>query len=465
MDLWAALDRYGHTVLVGGLVRDKVLGVTNDDQDYDFATIHRPSEVMSLLRERGHTVIPTGVEFGTVTIPVDGLKVEVTTFRSDTYDGESRKPMVKFGLTFREDAGRRDLTISSMGVDRNGTVLDHYGGIEDAHAGVIRAVGDAKARFTEDPLRILRAARFAGKFNFPIEAGTLEAMKETAPETTRLSRERISEELRKILLTDHPDKALNYLKFTGVLEAILPELDALSEALQRNNPWHETHVWGHTMAALKHAKKDYVTRLAVLYHDVGKPKTETYDEDDVAHYKMHELHGSRIWTAVAARDKLSNDLTERVRKLILHHLRPAHYTPKEGDGSIRRLLRELGDDWPTLADVSYADTMGHSLKAHIRGTEVIGAWKERMAAVAAKTPKGPLLPKGSGTALMDVFGLKPGAELGAYLKKAEAAILDGKLVATSTDDIVAFVSALRGECNACLEPERYDDHLCWSPNW
>lgn len=442
--MWEALDAKGETLLVGGFVRDAVIGTTTEDTDYDFASILTPDEVTSIMVPLGYSVIPTGIEYGTVTILVDGgHKVEVTTYRGESYRTGSRHPDVFFSKTFLDDSGRRDFTISAMGMMLDGTVVDHHGGVEDASVGLVRAVGDPVARFTEDPLRILRAARFAAKFDFAIELGTLTAMRSTAGGLSTLSRERVAEELRKLLVLPRVADGLRYYKATGVLHELFPELDRLTEASHKDNPYHLGDAWEHTLSAVGHAKADYVTRLATLYHDVGKPDTESYVEGEGSHYYGHEGRGAEIWAEVAARDKLSNELTERIEKVIASHLRPARHSKEGTTRGLRRLYREIGEDWKLLADVSEADVLAHA-NPSLSSVEL---FRKEMSEVArtALPPRASVLPTGSGTAVMARMSVR-GERLGVALKLVEEAVIDGRFTPTTPESVAEYVWDNRLDC-------------------
>jgi putative nucleotidyltransferase with HDIG domain len=302
---------------VGGSVRDLLYG--REPKDYDFSTPLLPDDIERRIRDAGKRVYLTGRRFGTLGMKVDGHYVEVTTFRTERYDKDSRKPVVEFVDEITHDLSRRDFTVNAMAKRVDGSLIDPFGGQQDLRNGVIRAVGKATERFNDDPLRMLRAFRFAAQFGFSIEQGTLDALDKRAHRVLMVSRERWAQELDKLLLGRYARLSLDLLGRSQLLRFVLPEL-ALQVGYDQNNSHHQHTLWEHTIRVVGGTPEVLEQRWAALLHDVGKPFVRE-DLEDRSRYLKHDLLGAELVLSVASRLRWSNDLRDAVYALVRDHMR------------------------------------------------------------------------------------------------------------------------------------------------
>ena len=297
---------------VGGCVRDSILG--RMPNDWDITTSAKPEEVKKLFR---HTV-DTGIQHGTVTVLVKKECYEVTTYRIDGEYEDGRHPkQVNFTSLLSEDLRRRDFTINAMAYNEKSGLVDLFGGQDDLEKGIIRCVGDARERFTEDALRIMRAVRFSAQLGYEIEEKTAEAIKELAPTLARISVERIQVELVKLLVSNHPEYVLKLYEM-GLTKVFLPEFDSMMETPQ-DNPHHIYSVGMHTIKAMQLVSNDKLLRLAMLLHDTGKATTRSTDEKGIDHFHGHPVESSIIAKKVLKRLRFDNETIDRVSLLVLYH--------------------------------------------------------------------------------------------------------------------------------------------------
>ena len=307
------LQMYGYEAYaVGGCVRDSLLNRTPGD--WDITTSAMPGETKSLFDK----TFDTGIEHGTVTVVFGREGYEVTTYRIDGEYTDSRHPReVTFTRSLKEDLLRRDFTINAMAYNDKDGLIDIFGGKEDLQRKCIRCVGNAKERFSEDALRILRGVRFAAQLGFDISEDTKEGMRELAPTLRNISAERIQVELVKMLTSDRPEllKMAWELKITQIF---LPEFDRMMETIQET-PHHMYNVGEHTLHAMKNVRADKILRLTMLLHDTGKPALKTMDANGVAHFKKHAAESEKIAGRVLKRLKFDNDTLRKVTKLVKYH--------------------------------------------------------------------------------------------------------------------------------------------------
>lgn len=304
--------------LVGGCVRDEILN--REVNDWDFTTPLNPDEIEQAFRNSGRKVWTSGKRFGTIASKVQTSygfeKVEVTTFRSEVYTG-TRKPEVEFVEHIEQDLSRRDFTINAM-AKRDNRIIDPFGGQEDITNGLIRCVGNPRERFNEDPLRLMRAARFASVLGFDIEENTFKKMKERAHKLLTISKERICAEMDKILLSRFPSVGLDILVQTGLMAYIIPEL-ALQNGYDQNNPHHNLTLWEHTLLVVENTEDDLVMKWAALLHDIGKPFLRN-DEKEYSRYIKHDVLGAEMVERIAIHLKWSKAQREAVRKIVESHM-------------------------------------------------------------------------------------------------------------------------------------------------
>lgn len=302
--------------LVGGSVRDMLM--REEPHDYDFSTPLLPDAIEGLVKAAGKRAFITGKRFGTIGFKHDGKFIEVTTYRSEMYD-KTRKPTVEYVGSIEQDLARRDFTINAIAYD-GVKYTDPFGGRSDIENKTIRAVGVPTHRFKEDPLRMLRAARFAAQLDFTIEEKTFRSMKKNANSIIRVSKERWMQELDTLLISNNPQKGMYVLADTGLLKFILPEL-ALQIAYDQNSDYHEKYLFDHTLEVVRKVPKKRSLRWAALLHDIGKPFTRTGNKSGRSNYIFHDAVGAELVYGIAKRMKWSNELLKEVQPLVLHHLK------------------------------------------------------------------------------------------------------------------------------------------------
>lgn len=392
--------------LVGGALRDSLLGLP--PKDWDLATDATPPDVQRIFPK----TIPVGERFGCVAVLLDGMVVEVTTLRSEG-DYQGRKPgRVDFGASIEADLARRDFTINALALDlSNAALIDPFGGETDIHEGVVRAVRAPRERFAEDPLRMLRAIRLAQHASFSVERETLRALGAMAEDLSRISRERIRMEFEAMLIPRGrmcPVPALRTLANTGLLAYISPPLDDM-QGVTQDPRWHTKDVWEHTLAALMLTPADLEIRLAVLYHDTGKPRTRTVDGDHI-HFYGHEEASADIALGELARLTFPAQIAEHVAALCREHMFPLEM----GDKAIRRLYLRVGADlWEKLLAVKQADVRGCRVwrDSGIAFNEFHGRTQRAIAEIERGAPGGFRLAI-DGDRIMGLLGIKPGPMVG-----------------------------------------------------
>lgn len=320
----------GPAYLVGGSVRDLVMG--RPCADYDVATPVAAEAVESAIRAAGRRPYLLGKRFGTIGLKLDGHTIEITTFRAATYEPKKRAPRIRLLPELEEDLAHRDFTINAMAW-RAGELLDPFGGSADLAARTVRAVGDARARFGEDPLRILRAARFASQLGFVVHADTVAAMRRLAPRVLDVARERWMAELDRMLLGRDPAAGLRLLADTGVLRYVLPEL-ALQVGYEQNSPWHGRTLFEHTLGVVEGVPADLTLRWAALLHDAGKPYAR-YEKPGKSTYVGHERIGAELVERTALYLRWPIARREAVRALVAGHMRPESPL-READDAAKR---------------------------------------------------------------------------------------------------------------------------------
>jgi poly(A) polymerase len=403
---------------VGGYVRDSLLGRPHPDLDVVVEggqALELAQRFAALTGARRPALFP---RFGTAQVTWEGRQVEFASARVESYPPDSRKPEVR-PATIEEDLQRRDFTVNAMLMDLDGRVLDPLGGRADLERRLLRTPREPEQTFADDPLRMLRAVRFAAQLGFELDPAILPAMRARAARARPpvLSVERVNDELRKMLVSERPGLALELLDRGGLVEVLLPELFACHGV--RQGGWHTHDVFGHTLQVVEHTGPELVLRLAALFHDVGKPATATPD----GAFTGHDRVGAELARAAMARLRFSNVETERVAKLVQMHLRPVFYQPGEwGDGAVRKLARDAGDLLWTLMALARAD-IAASRYPH---PEKLDDLEARLRRVLEESPTRLRLPV-SGEDIMRARGLGPGPEVGRVKERLEALVLEGTL--------------------------------------
>lgn len=345
--------------LVGGCVRDMLMN--RPIHDYDIATNALPDETMDIFQKAGYKVLPTGKKYGTITVILQGEAIEITTYRIEQVYLHHRTPLdVHFTNNIKEDLKRRDFTMNAIAYHPSIGMIDPYHGNDDIQQQMICCVGDPKQRFEEDALRILRALRFQATLHFAIEKHTREAIRATAHNLTFISKERIRDEFTKILM-GNMNYTLQTLHTYGVLSYILPGYETIYHHAQAN-PWHLYDVFTHTDIALNYTQgKSLACKLAIVFHDIGKPEKETFDENGIAHYKRHAEVSSKKALMYMRDLKFDMDMINRVQILILYH----DFYITENKAVLRRYLTKFHNiiDFAVEGlDVQLADDMAKNLQ-------------------------------------------------------------------------------------------------------
>ncbi|MBN2770710.1 MAG: HD domain-containing protein [Spirochaetes bacterium] len=339
--------------MVGGSVRDLVLGLAA--YDFDFATNAKPQQVIKLFRH----VVPTGIKHGTVTVFIDRIPFEITTYRCDGKYVDGRRPeTISFSETLEEDIVRRDFTINGLAYDmRDGAIIDYVEGLKDIKRGLITTIGDPLERLSEDGLRSYRACRFAAKLNFQISPETLAGITRTLDIASLVSVERIRDEIMKMMGAKTPSVGIEYMRETGLLKQALPELDACYGVEQ--NRFHKYDIYYHCVYSCDAASPgDPLIRFASLMHDVGKVPCRGVGADGDFTFYNHEIVGARMIRALMRRLKFSNDDINRVVNLVSNHM--FYYTDEWTDGAVRRFIRKVGlDNLDDLIALRMADRVGN----------------------------------------------------------------------------------------------------------
>ena len=346
------IDAGYEAYVVGGCVRDSILGKVPGD--WEITTSATPNQVKALFPR----TIDTGIQHGTVTVMMDKEGFEVTTYRIDGKYEDSRHPKeVTFTPCLEEDLRRRDFTINAMAYNERNGLVDIFGGMEDIDRGIIRCVGNAEERFGEDALRIMRAIRFSAQLGYRIEDNTKTAIKKLAPTLRAISAERIRVELEKLLCSPHPDYIRDAYEM-GITKVILPEFDVCMETPQKH-PHHQYNVGEHILHTLNHVKADRVLRLAMFFHDIGKPGMLSVDEEGIHHFYNHPEESERITRSILRRLRYDNDTIAKVCQLVYYHDYCNGVVPNER--LVRRALHRVGEEmFPYLFPVMRADVLGQS---------------------------------------------------------------------------------------------------------
>jgi len=430
----------GHELaLVGGTVRDAFLGraLSGDDIDLDFTTDATPDQTEALLTPLGKTLWDTGRRFGTIGARIGGYICEITTYRSDAYDGTSRKPEVQFGTSLEADLTRRDFTVNAMALRVPELVLvDPTGGFDDLLAGRLRTPGTPEVSFGDDPLRMLRGARFRSQLGFELDPDAFAAAQRMAATLEIVAAERIQQEIAKLLLTDDPSAGIRVLVDTGLADHVLPEVPALRLEIDE----HARHkdVYEHSLTALDRAivlegerglEPDLILRLAVLLHDIGKPATREIEPGGGVTFHHHDVLGARLATKRLKALRFDKATIEAVADLIRLHLRFFGYA--EGtwtDSAVRRYVRDVGEQLERLHILSRADVTTRNKRKADRLSHAYDDLEARIATLAEEEELGRLRPDLDGEAIMRILELKPGPEVGeAYRFLMEARLDAGPL--------------------------------------
>ncbi len=342
------LDKNGfEAYLVGGCVRDFIMNVTPND--FDITTNALPHQLKTIFSE--YKVILTGEKHGTVTVVINEKTVEITTYRIDMNYTDSRHPnSVIFTNYLEDDLKRRDFTMNAMAMSRNGEIIDLFGGKSDIKNGIIRTVGDAKERFSEDGLRIMRALRFASRLGFSLDTATYDAVFECKKLLEKISYERITSEFVQLIFGKCADNILR--EYRDIIAVFIPEIVPCFN-FEQHSPYHKFDVWEHTIHAVKESSQKENVKIAMFFHDISKPECCVIDENGRGHFKGHPLRSSQIAEIIMKRMRFSNNTIDSVKTLIIHHS-----DELKDKYEIRKLVGQIGfENALSLIDVQRADSL------------------------------------------------------------------------------------------------------------
>ncbi|MCZ4068758.1 CCA tRNA nucleotidyltransferase [Microbacterium sp. H37-C3] len=417
-----AFERAGFELaIVGGPVRDALLGRATND--LDFTTNARPDDILRVVDPLATATWDIGRAFGTIGAKVRGEQIEITTYRADSYDGLTRKPTVEFGDTLEQDLARRDFTVNAMALRVPGpSLVDPTGGVEDLVATTLRTPSDPAVSFGDDPLRMLRAARFASQLGFSLDPATEQAMTELRETLSIVSPERVQGELVKLLRTDDPARGIRLLVDTGLMQLVLPEVPALRLEIDEHH--HHKDVYEHSLTVLRQAieleherhpgaEPDVVLRLAALLHDIGKPATRKLEPGGGVSFHHHDLKGARMARKRLQALRFDSDTISSVSRLVELHLRFFGYS--EGawtDSAVRRYVRDAGDELERLHILTRADVTTRNKRKAARLKSAYDDIERRIDELAAAEELGAMRPELDGNRIQEILGIRPGREVG-----------------------------------------------------
>jgi poly(A) polymerase len=428
--LGAVFDAAGHELhLVGGPVRDALLGRPVDD--LDFTTDARPDAVLTLVAPLAGATWTTGIEFGTVGAQVGDMRCEITTYRADRYDRVSRNPVVRYGDSLADDLRRRDFSMNAMALSVPGRVFtDPYGGLRDLAAGVLRTPAEPGESFADDPLRMLRAARFVSQLGVTPAPEVVAAMVGMAAEIARITVERVQVELTKLLLGGQPRRGLELLVDTGLADHVLPELPALRMEIDEHHQHKD--VYAHTLTVLDQAialeqadpegtGPDLVLRMAAVLHDIGKPATRRHEAGGGVSFHHHEVVGAKLARSRLRELRYPKDVIAEVAELVLLHLRFHGYGRGEWtDSAVRRYVTDAGPLLGRLHKLVRSDCTTRNKRRAAALARSYDALEERIARIAAEEDLKAVRPDLDGNEIMRLLDLPPGPLVGQawrYLKE------------------------------------------------
>ena len=437
-ELGAAFDAAGHELyLVGGSVRDSLLDRLTDYSDLDFTTDARPEQIQHVVQGWADAIWDTGIEFGTVGVGKAAAgheyRLEITTFRADRYDQVSRNPEVRFGDRLEDDLVRRDFTVNAMAVritpSGPGEFVDPLDGLVALRAGVLDTPAAPSVSFGDDPLRMLRAARFVSQLGFTVAPRVRSAIEEMAPQLARISAERVAAELDKLLLGHDPVAGIDLVVQTGMGEVVLPEVGGMQMAIDEHHQHKD--VYQHSLTVLRQAialedplpegGPDLVLRWAALLHDIGKPSTRRHEPDGGVSFHHHEVVGAKMVRKRMRALKYSKQMIDDVSQLVYLHLRFHGYGDgKWTDSAVRRYVTDAGPLLPRLHKLVRADCTTRNKRRAARLQASYDRLEERVAELAAQEDLARVRPDLDGNRIMELLGIPAGPQVGEawrYLKE------------------------------------------------
>ena len=430
-ELGALFAAAGHELyLVGGSVRDAVLGRLTTQADLDFTTDARPEVVQRLVRSWADALWDTGIEYGTVGVGKAGRRLEVTTFRADSYDQVSRNPQVRYGERLDDDLVRRDFTVNAMAVritgEGPGEFIDPLGGLAALRRRILDTPAAPEVSFGDDPLRMLRAARFVSQLQFTVSDRVRAAITAMAPELARITVERVAVELDKMLLGADPVAGIDLMVQTGMGEVVLPEIGGMQMAIDEHHQHKD--VYQHSLTVLRQAialeetgGPDLVLRWAALLHDIGKPATRRHEPDGGVSFHHHEVVGAKMARKRMRALKYSKQMIDDVSQLVYLHLRFHGYGDgRWTDSAVRRYVADAGPLLPRLHKLVRADCTTRNKRRAARLQANYDDLEARIAELAAREDLARVRPDLDGNAIMELLGIPAGPQVGEawnYLKE------------------------------------------------
>jgi poly(A) polymerase len=421
MELGKKFATQGHTLaLVGGPVRDAILGRLGND--LDFTTSARPNATKKILNNWADAIWDTGAQFGTIAAKFGDLTVEITTYRSEVYDANSRKPDVDFGESIEGDLKRRDFTINAMALELTTPeplFIDLFDGISDLAKKIIRTPGAATDSFSDDPLRMMRAARFAAQLNFGIDPQVSDAIIAMQDRISIISAERVRDEFTKLLMSENPRLGLTVLVETGLAAKVLPELPQLKLEIDEHH--HHKDVYEHTLTVLEQAialedrlgGPNLTIRLAALLHDIGKPKTREHIPGGGVSFHHHEVVGSRMTKERLRALRFSNEIVKDVSLLVFLHLRFHGYASGEWtDSAVRRYVRDAENLLTHLHILTRADCTTRNKRKADALAATYDSLEARIAELMEQEELGKIRPDLDGITIMEILGIAPSPLVG-----------------------------------------------------
>lgn len=423
MQLAERFSDAGHEfALVGGPVRDACLGIPAHDMD--FTTSARPDETLAILEHIGASTWQIGRDFGTIGATHRGITVEVTTYRSDHYDFESRKPQVAFGDTLEGDLARRDFTVNAMAVRLPSLELvDPCGGLQDIIDGLLRTPIDPIISFSDDPLRIMRAARFTAQLGFAVGEETMTAMSALADRLGIVSAERIRSELERLMISGDPRRGIEIMEYTGVAEKVLPEVAALKETVDEHG--RHKDVYEHTLTVLDQAilmetdeggpvpRPNFVLRFAALMHDIGKTPTRQFGSGGKVTFHQHDIVGAKMTRKRMRELRFDKQTIKDVSRLVELHQRFHGYGEATwSDSAVRRYVTDAGPLLEHLHRLTRADCTTRNRRKAMRLQAAYDDLEQRIAELADREALDAVRPDLDGAQIMQILGIKPGPAVG-----------------------------------------------------
>tara|TARA_B100000941_G_scaffold209575_1_gene153361 strand:- start:1495 stop:2868 length:1374 start_codon:yes stop_codon:yes gene_type:complete len=410
--------------LVGGAVRDAILGI--ETKDFDFTTNASSEDSIKMLNKNDYKTTEIGRAFGTIETTVGDYSIHITTYREDKYNKDSRKPEIKTSGELETDLSRRDFTVNAIAYDiNNSEIIDPHGGLKDLSEGLIRTPDTADISFSDDPLRMLRACRFVSTHGFTPNNELFKAISKNVERIEIVSTERIRDEFTKLLTGKEPSLGLKAFVESGLSELIMPELNELK--IEVDPKHHHKDVYEHTMVVLDRVSPTLISRMSALLHDIGKPKTKGIENGKV-HFRHHEVVGAKMSKKILKRLKYDNETIKKVSLLVENHLRPHTFKMGWTDSAVRRYIIDAGGLLEELNDLVRADITTKNKAKYEEINKYLDEMEERIKEVAEKEELSKLRPPISGDEIMDMFDLEPGPSVGVIMKALyEQRINDGEV--------------------------------------